>query len=117
MHTCFSEKETTLSSSTSPQDYMEHLGRKKAYLIAYLSLPRENKAEITLHFPFLLIWAHTSLEMSRLSCWDLGVELFCQLILAGKESAYYKVHGGANSVESFIKKANEDSWVEGFLHE
>lgn len=89
---------------------MEHLGRKKAYLIAYLSLPRENKAEITLHFPFLLIWAHTSLETSSLSCWDLA-ELFCQLILAGKASASYELHGGANSVECFIKEANEDSWV------
>jgi len=90
---------------------MEHLGRNKAYLMAYLSLPRENKAEITIHFPFLLIWAHTSLEMSRLSCWDLGAEPFCQLILAGKASASYKLHGGANSAKSFIKEANEDSWA------
>lgn len=93
------------------QDYMEHFGRKKMYLLAYLSLPRENKAEITLYFTFLLIQAHTSVETSRLSCWDVGAELFCQLILAGKASTSYKLHGGANSVECFIKEANEDSWV------
>lgn len=71
----------------------------------------KEKAEITLHSPFLLIWAHTSLEMWRLSCWDLGAELFCQFIQAGKASASYKPCGRANAVESFIKEADEDSWV------
>lgn len=53
MHTCFSGKQTTLSSSISPQDYMEHLGRKKAYLIPYLSLLREKQSR-----------NHTSLPLS-----------------------------------------------------
>lgn len=85
---------------------MVHLGRKKAYLTAYLRLPRENKEEITLCFTFLLIWAPISLETSRLSCWDLAAELFCQLTLAGKASASYKLHAGANSAEFFSKEAN-----------
>lgn len=94
---------------------MEHLGKKAAYLIAYLPdsldcLSRENKTEITLHFPFLLSWAHRSPEkLTRVSCWDLGAELFCQPILTGKTSASYMLCGGANSVESFIKEANENS--------
>lgn len=89
---------------------------RKSLLTVHLSLPRKKKktnkkGAITLLFPFLLIWAQVSLEMSRPSSWGLGTELFCQLTLAGKASASEKLYGGARSVESFIEAADKDSWI------